>query len=120
MEIDLTCWKYCKHSKTMTLVIGGFGGGAEGRGPPFSKPFSYDPNPSNRPENGFIKYSLILSTKTIMLLHFAPMLYAPSPEKFSFHSRWGGGGGGRSGLGPLFLNFLDPSLLVIFSPNSIC
>ena len=35
------------------------------------------------------------------------MLYAACPEKWSFHSRGVGGGGG---LGPLFLNFLDPPL----------
>ena len=34
------------------------------------------------------------------------MLYATSPEKWSFHSREREGGG----LRPLFLNFLDPPL----------
>ena len=42
----------------------------------------------------------ITNTPTIM--------YAASPEKWSFHS--GGGGGEGEGLDPLFLNFLDPPL----------
>ena len=36
---------------------------------------------------------------------------AACPEKRSFHSGRGGGGGGGWGLGPLFLNFLDPPLM---------
>ena len=40
------------------------------------------------------------------------VLYAACSQKGSFHSRGleGGGGGGR--YGPLFLNFLDPPLLL--------
>ena len=46
---------------------------------------------------------------TLLCITNAPtMLYAACPEKSSFHS--GGKRGGRGGLGPLFLNFLDPPL----------
>ena len=56
--------------------IDGFRGGAEGApAPPFIscilKTFLYDPYPSNRPENLFIKCSLILSSETLTLLNFA-------------------------------------------------
>ena len=60
--------------------MGGFRGGAEGPRPPFFKTSLFDPNPFNRPENRFIKCSLILSFETLTLLYFAP--------------RGGGGGGG--------------------------
>ena len=54
--------------------MGGFRGGAEGAAAPFFKTFLFDPNPSNRPENRFIKCSLILSFETLTLLHFAPRI----------------------------------------------
>ena len=41
------------------------------RGPPFFKTFLYDSNPSNCPENRFIKCPLILSFETLTLLYFA-------------------------------------------------
>ena len=48
----------------------------------------------------------------ICITNTPTMLYAACPEKWSFHSEErGGGGGGGWGLGPLFLNFLDPSLI---------
>ena len=39
--------------------------------PPFFKTFLYDPNPSNRPKNRFIKCSLILSSERLTLLYCA-------------------------------------------------
>ena len=71
----------------------------------------YEPNPSNRPENRFIKCSLILSSEMLTLLYITitpTMLYAAFPEKWSFHLTEGEGEGG--GLGVLFLKFLDPPL----------
>ena len=66
-------------------------------------------------ENRFIKCSLILSSETLTLLYFALgirsqccMLHALKSEAFT---REGEGGGGKAGgLGPVFLNFLDPRL----------
>ena len=89
--------------------IGGFRGGAEGPAPsPFFKTFLYDPNPSTRPKNRFIECSLIPSYETLKLLYFASRILSQCcmlhllRTQWSFHS-----GGGRGGLAPLFLNFLD-------------
>ena len=93
-----------KHSRT----IGGFRGGTEGAAPPpFFKTFLYDHNPVNRPENRFIKFSLILSTETLTLLHFAPrkhpqccMLHVLKSE--AFIQRDSGVGGGVRTRPPLY------------------
>ena len=56
-------------------------------------------------------FSSIFRNVNVTLLcitNMLTMLYAACPEKWSFHS--GGGEGGGGGLGPLFLNFLDPLL----------
>ena len=80
--------------------IGGFRGGAEGAAapPPFFKTFC---TTSNRPGSRFIKCSSITNTIT--------MLYAACRLKSKVFFRRGGGGMWW-GLGPLFVNFLDPPL----------
>ena len=45
------------------------------------------------------------------------MLYVASPEKWS-HLIRGGSGAGEE-LGPLFLNFLDPPLVIVYQFSSI-
>ena len=89
-----------------TFHIDGFRGGADGAAtppPPFFKTFLYDPNPSNRPENRFIKCFLILSSETLTSFHFLPrirpqccMLHPLKSEVFI--QRGGGGVGTRAPL----------------------
>ena len=89
-------------------MIGGFRGGAEGVAAPLFR--LYFQNVLRFCfEHRFIKCSLILSSETLTLLYFASrirpsqccMLHVLKNEVFIL-------GGG---LGPLFLNFLDPPLV---------
>ena len=74
-------------------------------------------------ENRFIKCSLILSSGTLTLLYFASrkrpqccMLHVLKSEAFiREEGEWGGGGGEGGGLGPLFLDFLNPPLYNAYS-----
>ena len=72
------------NDRVICLPIGRFRGGAEWAAAPL--------------------FSCILKIVLKRLRYFI----AACPEKWSFHS---GRGGGRGGLGPLFVNFLDPPCL---------
>ena len=99
----------------MFQSIGGFRGGAEGAAaPPFFLYFQIVLRFCF--EKSFVKCSFILSSETLTLLYFASrirsqccMLHVLKSEVFIRVERWGGG------LGPFFLNFLDPPLQSIFS-----
>ena len=100
----------------MFQSIGGFRGGAEGAAaPPFFLYFQIVLRFCF--EKSFVKCSFILSSETLTLLYFASrirsqccMLHVLKSEVFIRVERLGGGG-----LGPFFLNFLDPPLQSIFS-----
>ena len=85
------------------------GGGGEGATPP--SPIFLPLTLRFCVENRFIKYSLILSSETLTLLYFASRV---RPQCCMLHVLKSvvfiQGGGEAGGLGPLFLNFLDPPL----------
>ena len=98
------------HSKLL-VIIGGFRGGAKGAAAPLFQNIFVWLHPFYPSWKSFYKmpFNSFFQNVNITLLcitNTPTMLYAASPEKWSFHSREGEGGG----LGPLFLNFLDPPL----------
>ena len=115
------------NSHNGTQIIGGFrgggeggggGGGGGGRAPPPPSPssfktFLYDLNPFNRPKNRFIRCFLILSSETLTLLNFASRIRSQCCMLHLLKSEVSFRGGREGGLGPLFLNFLDPPLQTI-------
>ena len=108
------------NSHNGTQIIGGFRGGGQGvRGscppppPSFFKTFLYDLNPFNRPKNRFIRCFLILSSETLTLLNFASRIRSQCCMLHLLKSEVSFRGGREGGLGPLFLNFLDPPLQTI-------
>ena len=111
--INLTENSIIRQQNKTIVIIGEFWGGAEGATAPLF--FLYFQNVLRFcSENCFIKCSLILSSETLTLLYFASrirsqccMLHVLKREVFI---RGAGGGGG---LGPLFINFLDPPLVIL-------
>ena len=105
-----------KADKPMALIsIGRFRGGAKGgsRPPPPLFPCIFKARLQSCFENCFVKCSLILSPETstfLTLYHeYDHNAVCCKSWKVKFSFRWVRGGGG--GLGPLFLNFLDPPLI---------
>ena len=95
--------------------IGRFRGGAEGAAAPsfllyFQNVLRF------RFENRFIRCSLVLSSGTLTLLYFTsrirPQCCMLHVLKSKVFIRGRGRGGGVGGLGPLFLNFLGPPLII--------